>query len=152
MASLPHADGDVGERKLVLYAEDNEINIVVISAMFELRPDLELRPARSGSEALKMARAQRPDLLLLDMHLGDMTGIELYAMLKHDPAMATLPVLALSADALPEQIAAARRAGIARYLTKPVDCDVLLNTIDEALLEYVATQSFETSPATFTAR
>jgi len=156
--SPPQAEGaaaDAGERKVVLYAEDNEINIVVISAMFELRPDLELRVARSGSEALKAARAQRPDLLLLDVHLGDMTGIELYGLLKHDPAMATLPVLALSADALPEQIAAARSAGIVRYLTKPVDCDVLLNNIDQALEEYAATQTAETSPfapTTFTAR
>jgi CheY-like chemotaxis protein len=70
--------------------------------------------------------------MLLDMHLGDMTGLELARTLRSDPVTSDIPLAALSADALPEQIDAALRQGFAAYLTKPIDFQALLRLLDDA--------------------
>jgi CheY-like chemotaxis protein len=86
--------------------------------------------ATSGARALEMARHDPPDLMLVDMNLGDMTGLELARALAANPATAGLRLVALSADALPEQISTALAAGFENYLTKPIDFRRLLNVLD----------------------
>jgi len=123
---------DPAERT-VLYVEDNETNVLLVEAIVQLQPGWRLRVARSGAEALESVRRERPDVILLDLHLGDMTGLEVFERLQAELATRAIPCLMLSADALPLQIEAARRAGIRDYLTKPVDCDRLVEAIANAL-------------------
>ncbi|MFL6663674.1 MAG: PAS domain S-box protein [Rhizobacter sp.] len=122
-----------GPLRTVLYAEDNPMNVELVREVMHLRPDCRLVIARNGREAIALAQRERPDLMLLDMHLGDMTGIDVMARLAEDPGLARVPCVALSADAMPAPIEAARQAGFAGYLTKPLDVAAFLRCVDEAL-------------------
>ncbi len=114
----------------VLYAEDNEVNAELVRQLVTLRSAVTLRIAPNGTAALEMAQLDPPDLMLVDMNLGDMTGIELAHALRGDRATRDVPLVALSADALPEQIRAATDCGFEAYLTKPIDFHQLLDTLD----------------------
>jgi PAS domain S-box-containing protein len=133
IAAPPSQHGAFGGTLRVLYAEDDEVNVELIRQVVMLRPAVALSVATSGSRALEMARHDPPDLMLVDMNLGDMTGLELARALAASPATAGLPLVALSADALPEQISTALAAGFESYLTKPVDFRKLLNLLDAHL-------------------
>jgi PAS domain S-box-containing protein len=124
-----------GRQLRVLYAEDNPVNVTLLQMMTRRRADVLLTVARSGQEALLAARQQPLDLLLADMNLGDMTGLDLAATLHGEPATARLRCVALSADALPMQIEAARQAGFAGYLTKPLRMADLFKAFDDAWAE-----------------
>ena len=133
-ASHPPEAGSLrGPRRTVLYAEDNPMNVELVREVMRLREDLRLIVARSGREAIGMAQRERPDLLLLDMHLGDMTGLDIVRTLASDPRLARVPAVALSADAMPAPIAAAEKAGFKAYLTKPLDIAQFLRCLDELL-------------------
>jgi CheY-like chemotaxis protein len=131
----PSMHGALEGRLDVLYAEDNEVNAELVRQVARLRPAIELRVAESGAAALDMARQQPPDLMLVDMNLGDMTGLELARRLRARPAARDIRLVALSADALPEQIEAAMASGFEGYLTKPIDFRALLSMLDRMLLE-----------------
>jgi PAS domain S-box-containing protein len=127
--------GELDEAPLhVLYAEDNEVNVELVRQVATFRPSVALRVAPNGTQALKMARESPPDLMLVDMHLGDMTGLELARTLRGDPATADIRLVALSADALPEQIDDALAFGFEAYLTKPIEFRKLLRVLDGHLL------------------
>ncbi len=145
-AELPEADWDDAEVTTisgtlngpetgytVLYAEDNEVNVALFKQVMSLRPQCRLMVANSGKQALALAAMQRPDLVLLDMHLGDMTGFELADALDRNPLTAGLPRVALSADAMPDTIHEARSRGFAAYLTKPLDVVAVLRCLDEVM-------------------
>jgi len=89
-----------------------------------------LEMAENGAAALRMAPRTPPDLMLLDMSLGDMSGMEVSQALRADARTAGIRLVALSADALPEQISAAMAAGFEDYLTKPIDFRELLDVFD----------------------
>jgi CheY-like chemotaxis protein len=127
------APAEPGASRTVLYAEDNPMNVELVREVLSLRADVRLVIARNGREALSLARSERPELMLLDMHLGDMTGLDVKAKLDLDPALAKVPCIALSADAMPEPIEAAKRAGFRAYLTKPLEVGMFLRTVDEIL-------------------
>ena len=120
-----------GTELRVLYAEDNDINAELVLEVLKLRPSCLVRVATSGAEALAMAREQAPDLFLLDMHLGDMSGFELTRQLQGEPTLRDVPRVAFSADAMPDQIHRARDQGFSGYLTKPLDVAALLACVDE---------------------
>jgi CheY-like chemotaxis protein len=126
-----------GARHAVLYAEDDPMNVELVRQVMLLRPDCRLVIARSGREAIESVRRMRPDLLLLDMHLGDMTGLDVVRELGGASGLSGLPFVALSADAMPSTIDEARRAGFLGYLTKPLDVAAFLRTLDEALAGHV---------------
>ncbi|HEV7915119.1 MAG TPA: ATP-binding protein, partial [Albitalea sp.] len=115
----------------VLYAEDNEVNVELVRQILRTRPGIELCVAISGAQALDMARSDPPDLMLLDMHLGDMTGLDVARALRADARTRGIRLVALSADALPEHIRAALAQGFEAYLTKPIDFKLLLRLLDE---------------------
>jgi PAS domain S-box-containing protein len=117
----------------VLYAEDNEVNVELVRQVFALRPGIVLRVAGSGREAMALAAERPPDLLLADMNLGDMGGLDLLEALRADPRTAVVPLIAVSADAMPEQIRRAREAGFRDYVTKPIDFAKLLRAVDRVL-------------------
>lgn len=114
----------------LLYAEDNAINVELLRQVMRMRPQWHLEVARDGHAAIAMARAEPPDLLLLDMHLGDMSGLDVSDALMMDAHTAMIPRVALSADVMPDQIAEARQRGFIEYLTKPLDVSRLLNLLD----------------------
>ena len=114
----------------VLYAEDNEVNVELVRGVVRLRPAITMRVAENGRQAVEMARSAPPDLMLVDMNLGDMTGMELAQELRCHAANRSIRLVALSADAMPEQIAAALAFGFECYLTKPIDFRKLLNVLD----------------------
>ena len=128
----PAPAGRLSERAFtVLYAEDNEVNVELVRQVMRMRPGYRLIVAHSGAQAIELTRAELPDVLLLDMHLGDMTGLDVVTALERDAATAAIPRLALSADALPDQIRAARERGFLTYLTKPLDVGALLRCLDD---------------------
>ncbi|MFO1339131.1 MAG: ATP-binding protein [Burkholderiaceae bacterium] len=126
----PSQHGTLDASLLVLYAEDNEVNVELVRQVASFRPSVGLRVASNGAQALQMARESRPDMMLVDMHLGDMTGIELAQKLREHPSTAGIPLVALSADALPEQIEGALAMGFEAYLTKPIEFRKLLRVFD----------------------
>ncbi len=115
----------------VLYAEDNPVNVELVRQVLKMRPACRLLVAASGEQALQVAQQERPDLMLVDMHLGDMSGLELARLIALDPGLSRVPRIVLSADASPDQARAALAAGFASYLTKPLNVAQLLRSIDE---------------------
>lgn len=122
-------------RRLVHYVEDNETNVLLMQGMLARRPQVELAVSHLGLDALAAVRARRPDLILLDMHLPDVDGLELLRHFKRDDASAAVPVLVLSADATRERIDRAIAEGAAGYLAKPIDLAALLAAVDEILAQ-----------------
>ncbi|MFN3618046.1 MAG: CHASE domain-containing protein [Aquabacterium sp.] len=122
----------------VLYVEDNPANSAVVQSALASRAWLRLTVAPTIEEGLAVlhdrVRARRPDLILLDLQLPDASGLELLHLLKANPDTADIPVIVISADAMPEQIDAALAAGAACYLTKPVQIPALLVQVDDLLL------------------
>jgi len=117
----------------ILYAEDNEVNVMLVHEVLKLRPHWRLVVATSGERALTLAQRQRPDLLLIDMHLGDMSGLDLADALDRVESLRDVPRVALSADAMPDRIHTAKARGFKAYLTKPLDVLALLRCLDETL-------------------
>jgi signal transduction histidine kinase len=127
------ATGPEVARRTVLYADDNALNVEVALAILQTRADLRVVVARSGRSALEVAQRDPPDLMLLDMHLGDMTGVQLLQRFAADPVLAQVPCVAVSADAMPLAIAEAERAGFKAYLTKPLNVRTFLGCVDRML-------------------
>ena len=121
------------QRRIVHYVEDNETNVEVMRGILAQRPQVVMEVSMTGLDGLASIRASRPDVILLDMHLPDISGMELLRHLKNDPGTAAIPVVVVSADALASQIDAALDAGAIRYLTKPVSVSELLGTLDDLL-------------------
>ena len=117
----------------VLYIEDNEVNQVLMQGMLAHRPAIHLRLAALPGDGLAMAAAQPPDLVLLDIQLPVMDGFEVLRLLRQQPTLRHTPVVAVSANAMPDDLAAARAAGFADYLTKPLDMARLLAVVDRML-------------------
>ena len=120
-------------RRVVHYVEDNETNVEVMRGILAQRPQVQMDVSITGLDGLAAIRAHRPDLVLLDMHLPDISGMELLRHLKADLSTSTIPVVIVSADALASQIDAAFEAGCTHYLTKPVSVSELLNVLDDQL-------------------
>lgn len=107
----------------LLYIEDNPVNVLLMVALLDLPAlaHLRLLIAVDGATGLEMVRRERPDLILLDLQLPDMDGLIVLQALRSRARTAAVPVIALSADALPAQIQAALAAGCLDYWTKPLD-------------------------------
>ncbi|MBP6901725.1 MAG: CHASE domain-containing protein [Burkholderiaceae bacterium] len=124
---------DAYRRRRVHCIEDNETNIEVLRGILLQRPQVRLTVSTLGLDGLAAIRQQRPDLILLDMHLPDIDGLELLRQLQRDPASADIPVMVVSADATRERVQAALAAGARHYLTKPLDLGRFLGLLDELL-------------------
>ena len=98
-----------------------------------LRPQVKLEISALGLDGLAAIRSRRPSLILLDMHLPDIDGLELLRHLQADPDTADIPVIVVSADATPARITQAIAAGATHYLTKPVNVPQFLAALDEML-------------------
>jgi CheY-like chemotaxis protein len=105
----------------VLYVEDNRVNAMLFEAVLGVRPDIELRIAETGWEALDVVERWVPDVLVLDANLPDIHGVRLLRQMREIEDLKATPAFMCSADALEEDVQVARAAGFADYWTKPVD-------------------------------
>ena len=127
-----HVHNDVPLRTL-LYVEDNQANLKLVEQLIARRPDMRLLSAADGHLGVEIARAFLPEVILMDINLPGISGIEAMQILHKDPLTAHIPVVALSANAIPHDIAKGLKAGFFRYLTKPIKVHEFLHTLDEAL-------------------
>jgi signal transduction histidine kinase/ActR/RegA family two-component response regulator len=114
----------------LLYIEDNDVNMLIVRELLRQRPRVVFHGAPDGASGVRLARERRPSLILIDMQLPDMDGIEVLRRLRADAATASIPCVALSANAMPEDMAAARAAGFDDYWTKPIDLAAFLSAVD----------------------
>jgi len=114
----------------VLYIEDNPANLRLVERILTRRPSLTLMSSMQGSRGLELARDHRPQVIVLDLHLPDLDGAEVLDRLRSDARTRDIPVVILSADATPGQIARLRAQGATAYLTKPLDVQEFLALLD----------------------
>jgi len=130
-AAQAQAQGDV-QLHTLLYVEDNPANLMLVEDLIARRPDIRLLTARDGISGIEVALASLPDVILMDINLPGISGLEALKILADDPATAHIPVVALSANALPRNIEDGLEAGFFRYLTKPIKVNEFMDTLDVA--------------------
>jgi PAS domain S-box-containing protein len=119
--------------RTLLYVEDNPANLKLIEQLIARRKDMRLLTARDGDLGIQLARDNHPEVILMDINLPGISGIEALRILRADPATAHIPIVALSANAMPRDIEKGLQAGFFRYLTKPIKVDEFMQTLDEVL-------------------
>ena len=119
--------------RTLLYVEDNPANLELVEQLIARRPDLRLLSAADGDLGVEFARAYQPDVILMDINLPGISGLEAMEILRADPSTAHIPIIALSANAVPRDIEKALEAGFFRYLTKPLKVNQFMNALDGAL-------------------
>jgi DNA-binding response OmpR family regulator len=117
----------------VLYIEDVPINFALVEANLARHPGVKLIHAATGMEGVRLVRSERPDFVLLDMHLPDISGLEVVRMLSEDIAARKLRITILTADSLSMDIIKAMSLGAFEYLVKPVGASVLEASARRAL-------------------
>jgi signal transduction histidine kinase/ActR/RegA family two-component response regulator len=120
-------------QKVLLQIEDNVSNQRLVERVLARRPGVRLMTAMQGGLGIDLARQHRPSMVLLDLHLPDMAGLEVLRRLRSYPETRDIPVVVLSADATKSQITLLLEAGAAGYLTKPLDVGVFLQHVDRAI-------------------
>lgn len=119
--------------RTLLYVEDNPANLMLVEQIIEDHPDVRMLSARDGHLGIALARAHLPDVILMDINLPGISGFQALKILREDPVTAHIPVVALSANAMPRDIEKGLEAGFFRYLTKPIKVNELMNALDDAL-------------------
>ncbi|MBU2642723.1 MAG: PAS domain S-box protein [Gammaproteobacteria bacterium] len=129
---VPHTQGNVATRTL-LYVEDNPANLMLVEQIIEGHPHVRMLSARDATLGIALARAHQPEVILMDINLPGLSGIQALKILREDPVTAHIPVLAISANAMPTDIQKGLQAGFFRYLTKPIKLNEFMNALDSAL-------------------
>ena len=124
--------------KRVLYIEDSPVNIAIMRHVLRLHPDIELLTAENAELGLAIIHAAQPDLVLMDINLPGMSGLEALHTLKSNSATAYIPVIAVSAAAMPSDVEAGLKAGFIAYLTKPFNVPKLIELIRKTLRKSAA--------------
>lgn len=132
-ASASAGKSALKNKRSVLYVEDNPANMALVQQLIARRTDLVLLSAIDGHVGLRMARAYLPDVILMDINLPGISGFAALKVLRKDPTTSHIPVLALSANAMPRDIEKGLEAGFLRYLTKPINVAAFMNALDLAL-------------------
>jgi signal transduction histidine kinase/ActR/RegA family two-component response regulator len=120
-------------QRTLLYVEDNPANLNLVEEIISLRTDLRLLTATDANLGLELARSHYPEVILMDINLPGISGIRALQILRDDPKTAHIPVMALTANAMPRDIQKGLKAGFYRYLTKPINMEELLVALDSAL-------------------
>jgi len=121
------------EPRTLLYVEDNPANLLLVENIIARRADIRLLRALDGHSGVEIARTTRPDVILMDINLPGISGIDALKILAGDPLTAHIPIIALSANAMPHDIEKGLEAGFFRYLTKPIKVNEFLATLNLAL-------------------
>jgi CheY-like chemotaxis protein len=122
----------------VLVIDDNPVNAAVVEGLLSEWPGIVFEAAASGGQGIEMVRQLQPRLVLLDMRLPDMDGVAVLTALRKDPRCARVPVVMLSASALPDEVAHATAAGAAGYWTKPLEFDRLAEAVSRWMVDRAA--------------
>jgi CheY-like chemotaxis protein len=117
----------------LLYVDDNPVNLALAEGLFEDHATLQLRTSADPRAALASLREQPVQLLLLDLHMPDLDGFELFAALQADPATRGLPVVAVSADDTAATLQRCRALGFVDHVAKPIDAERLFDAVGRAL-------------------
>ena len=141
--SPPQVQADAPLHTL-LYVEDNLANLNLVEGLIARRPDLRLLSAADSNRGVELARASRPDVILMDINLPGLSGIQALRILAEDPTTAHIPVVGLSAYAMHSEIEKGLASGFFRYLTKPFKVNEFMETLDVAL-QFAKTQTARTS-------
>jgi PAS domain S-box-containing protein len=129
---LAHAQHGAALRTL-LYIEDNRANMQLVEQLIARRPDMRLLSAEDGTRGITLARIHQPEVILMDINLPGISGIQALNILREDPATAHIPVLAISANAMQRDIEKGLEAGFFRYLTKPIKVNEFMDALNLAL-------------------
>jgi len=133
-SAVPQAQVQSGAPpRTLLYVEDNPANLKLVERLIARRPDMRMLSAKDGNLGIQLARTRHPEVILMDINLPGISGIEALKILREGPATAHIPVVALSANAMPRDIQKGMLAGFFLYLTKPIKVDEFMNTLDAAL-------------------
>ena len=130
----------------LLYVEDHAERVAVVQALLADRKDLLLLRAADANLGLKLARAERPEAILINVDLAGMSALEFMKVVRADPATETTPILALGADFAPKAIVKALEAGFFQYLAKPLQAEPFMEALDFAL-EFAAVERSEHNAA-----
>ena len=128
----PHVLGGARPHTL-LYVEDNPANLMVVEQIIAEHPHICMLSARDGSIGIALARTYLPDVILMDINLPGISGIEALNILRQDPATKHIPIVAISANAMLRDIERGIAAGFFRYLTKPIKVNEFMEAMDIAL-------------------
>jgi PAS domain S-box-containing protein len=134
----PTAVAEVQEKydaplRTLLYVEDNPANLKVVEQLIARRPNMRLLSAINGNLGIQLARRSQPEVILMDINLPGMSGIEALKILREDPATAHIPVIAISANAMPRNMEKGLQAGFFWYLTKPIKVKEFTDVLNVAL-------------------
>jgi signal transduction histidine kinase/ActR/RegA family two-component response regulator len=124
---------DGASLRTLLYVEDNPANLELVEQLIARRADLRLLSAADGNLGIEFARTYRPEVILMDINLPGIGGIEAMQLLRADPVTAHIPIIALSANAVLNDIQKGLEAGFFDYLTKPIKVDRFMEALDAAL-------------------
>jgi len=124
---------DVHEEVTLLYVEDNPANLKLVQEIIRFRPGMRLLTAPDAQLGLEMARAHLPDIILMDVNLPGMSGVEAVRVLRADARTGKIPVIALTANAMPRDVERGMAAGFFRYLIKPINIDEFTEAINSTL-------------------
>jgi CheY-like chemotaxis protein len=117
----------------VLHVEDNPANLRLVREILEMRGDVRQISAPDARLGIDLARAHLPQIILLDINMPGMSGLEALAVLQADPVTARIPVIAITANAMAGDVSRGLAAGFFRYVTKPIDMNRLNDAVDAAL-------------------
>jgi len=132
-ALVPRDAPNAAPRRTVLYVEDNPANLQLVEQLIARFPDIGLTTAVNGTLGIECARATQPQVILMDINLPGINGIKALKILREDASTAHIPVIALSANAMPRDIEKGLEAGFFRYLTKPIKITEFMATLNAAL-------------------
>ena len=127
------ASDGLSPKRTVLYIEDNPANLALVEQLIALRDDLNILTAIDAHLGIKLASIHQPDVILMDINLPGISGFAALGILREDPATAHIPIIALSANAIPRDIVKGLAAGFFRYLTKPIKVNEFMEALDFAL-------------------
>jgi PAS domain S-box-containing protein len=119
--------------RTLLYVEDNPANLELVEQFIARRPDLRLITATDSHLGIEFARIYQPEVILMDINMPGISGIEAMKILRADPSTAHIPIIAISANALPQDVEKAIQAGFFKYITKPFKVIEFMETLDVAL-------------------
>jgi PAS domain S-box-containing protein len=128
----PQTHGSSRQR-ILLYVEDNPANLLLVEQIIESHPHVNMLSARDGNHGVALARAHHPDVILMDINLPGISGIEAMNILRKDQTTKHIPIIALSANAMLRDIEKGLEAGFFRYLTKPIKINEFMSALDGAL-------------------
>jgi CheY-like chemotaxis protein len=131
--ALPDQMATDGPSYTVLYIEDNPANMMLVEELVARRVDIRLLKAADALNGILLARAEKPDVILMDINLPGMSGFQVLHILAGDPATTHIPLVAVSANAMPHDIEKALADGFFRYVTKPIKIHEFMETLDAAL-------------------